>query len=260
MLGWFLGSPNVVERLGAAIRQALDEVYDGQRTGRFDIGQLTKVEKTYIGTKVEIVVQDEFALERGGAHGMDYRIAGEQVDCKWSMSIGKWMIPKEAVGQLCLVVWANDQTSVFSAGLVRATNDVLKTGRNQDGKRYLGEEGLAAIAWLADRSPLPENLLLHISDDDRDAIFSLRSGQSRVDELFRRIQGRLIRREVVLAVARQLDSPKRVRDARLHLAPEGIRILGHEFSDRAEAVKNKLPIPGKGQWVSYRTDNDSSDR
>ena len=260
VLAWFLGSPNVVERFGAAIRQSLDEVYDGQRTGRFDIGQLTKVEKTYIGTKVEIVIQDEFALERGGSHGMDYRIAGIQVDCKWSMSMGKWMIPKEAVGQLCLVVWANDLTSVFSVGLVRATNDVLKTGKNQDGKRYLNAQGLEAIVWLADRSQLPENLLLHISDDDRDAIFSLRSGQSRVDELFRRIQRRIIRREVVLAVARQLDSPKRVRDARLHLAPEGIRILGHEFSDRAEAIKRKLPIPGKGQWVSYQADRVINDR
>ena len=65
---------------------------------------------------------------------MDYLVAGEQVDCKWSMSKGKWMIPKEAVGQLCLVVWGDDQTSTFSVGLVRSSNDRLKTGTNQDGK------------------------------------------------------------------------------------------------------------------------------
>jgi Restriction endonuclease NaeI len=212
---------------------------------------LAKVEKTYIGTKIEIVIQDAFGLERGGAHGMDYLVVGEQVDCKWSMSMGKWMIPKEAVGELCLVVWADDQKSVFSVGLIRASGEVLKTGANQDGKRYLSAEGLDSIVWLADRAALPENLLLHISGEDRTAIFAPKSGQARVDELFRRIQGRIVRREVVLAVARQLDSPKRVRDARLHLGAEGIRILGHEDADRAEAAARGLPMPDKGEWVSY---------
>ncbi len=54
------------ERFGHAIRQSFDEVFDGQRTGRYALAQLSKVEKTYIGTKVEIVVQAEFGLERGG--------------------------------------------------------------------------------------------------------------------------------------------------------------------------------------------------
>ena len=35
---------------GAAVRQAIDEVIDGGRTGRWCIDQLEKVEKTYIGT------------------------------------------------------------------------------------------------------------------------------------------------------------------------------------------------------------------
>jgi hypothetical protein len=221
------------------------------RTGRFEISQLAKVEKTYIGTKVEIVLQDAFKLDRGGPHGMDYLVADEQVDCKWSMSMGKWMFPKEAVGQLCLVVWADDKKSEFSVGLVRASEDKLKKGSNQDGKRYLSPEGLAAIIWLADGAPLPENLLLHISDSDREAIFAPNSGQARVNELFRRVQGKIVRRETVLAVARQLDSPKRVRDARLHLAAEGIQILGHEDGDKVKAAVLGLPVPHKGEWVSF---------
>ena len=36
--------------------------------------------------------------------GYDYLVAGEQVDCKWSMSKGKWMFPKQAVGELCLII------------------------------------------------------------------------------------------------------------------------------------------------------------
>lgn len=210
------------------------------------------MEKTYIGTKVEIVVQDAFGLERGGLHGMDYLVAGEQVDCKWSMTKGTWMFPKEAIGEICLVIWADDKSSVFSVGLVRATADHMKTGANQDGKKTLSKEGLTSIVWLADNESLPENLLLHITREDREAIFAPNSGQSRVNELFRRIQGRLIRREVVLAVARQLDSPKRVRDARLHLAKEGIHILGHEDGDQVQAAELGLPVPHKGEWVSYQ--------
>src|SRR5687767_5744114 len=37
---------------GASIRRALDEVIDGPRTGRWDVSQLEKTEKTYIGTKI----------------------------------------------------------------------------------------------------------------------------------------------------------------------------------------------------------------
>ncbi|MBK8006821.1 MAG: hypothetical protein IPK12_23875 [Gemmatimonadetes bacterium] len=53
--------------LGDIVRQAIDEVVDGPRTGRWDIDQLTKTEKTYIGTKVEIIVRNELDLDAGQA-------------------------------------------------------------------------------------------------------------------------------------------------------------------------------------------------
>ena len=77
-VGWFRAQPQMAERFGAAIRQSFDEVFDGQRTGRYSLAQLSKPEKTYIGTKVEIVIQSEFGLERG--ERMDYLVAGEEVD------------------------------------------------------------------------------------------------------------------------------------------------------------------------------------
>jgi len=39
------------------LRRALDEVIDGPRTGRYSVEQLEKTEKTYIGTKVEILIR-----------------------------------------------------------------------------------------------------------------------------------------------------------------------------------------------------------
>lgn len=217
------------ERFGAAIRQSFDEVFDGQRKGRYRLEQLSKVEKTYIGTKVEIVVQDEFGLQRGTR--LDYLVDDQDIDSKWSMTSGGWMIPTEAVGELCLCLTANDHTSEFQVGIVRADDARLRTGQNKDKKRRLNDDGVLAMTWLANPGALAENLLLHLDEQTRGSILddSL-SGQRRVTELFRRVQRRIVRREVVLTVAKQDDGPKRVRDARKALRPDGVIVLGHQQS------------------------------
>lgn len=235
-------------RFGEVFRQAFDEVLDGQRTGRFDVRGLSKVEKTYIGTKVEIVCQSAFSWPRG--ERMDFRIAGHEVDCKYSKTTGGWMIPTEAVGELCLLLWADDIRSLYSVGLIRPHPELLGSP-NKDGKRQLNPTGRTRVHWLLHEAALPGNLLLHLDPDVRRRILANpRSGQARIDELFRSVTGRTVRREVVLAVGRQDDAPKRVRDARIHLAPEGIVILGHLADDRATARQLRLPEPVKGEWIS----------
>lgn len=248
---WFQAQPDMVQRFAGAIRQSFDEVFDGQRTGRYSLEQLSKVEKTYIGTKVEIVVQAEFGLQRG--RRMDYLVAGEEVDAKWSMKSGGWMIPTEAVGELCLCLTADDAKSIFSVGVVRAEDNGLRASRNQDKKRRLNEGGLAAMHWLEEHGRLAENLLLHLDNATRSAILDYRlSGQRRVNQLFRYVHGRLVRREAVLTVAQQDDGPKRVRDARKHLQPEGIVVLGHQGSHPLIAESLGLVRPPKGSWVAAR--------
>lgn len=250
-VGWFRAQPQMAERFGAAIRQSFDEVFDGQRTGRFSLAQLSKVEKTYIGTKVEIVIQSEFGLERG--ERMDYLVAGEEVDAKWSIKSRGWMIPREAVGELCLCLTADDAHSTFSVGIVRADEGNLGQSANQDRKRQFNDGGMAAMVWLVDLGPLDENLLLHLSEEERSAILDRSlSGQQRVNQLFRVVLGRVIRREVVLTVAQQEDSPKRVRDARRSLHPEGIIVLGHQGSHPGIAEGLGLEAPPKGSWIAAR--------
>ena len=100
VVDWFRLQERMEERCGAAIRRSLYEVLDGQRTGRYRLEELSQVEKTYIGTKVEILVQAGFRLNSGDL--MDYSVAGQEVDAKWSKRFGGWMIPREAVGHLCL--------------------------------------------------------------------------------------------------------------------------------------------------------------
>lgn len=248
---WFRAQPRMAERFGDAIRQSFDEVFDGQRTGRYSLTQLSKVEKTYIGTKVEIVIQSEFGLERG--RRMDYLVAGEEVDAKWSMRSGGWMIPTEAVGEMCLCLTADDTRSTFSVGMVRADEENLRRTANQDRKRQFNDDGMRAMVWLVNPGRLAENLLLHLSEEERSAILDPGlSGQQRVNQLFRSVQGKVVRREVVLTVAQQDDGPKRVRDARKLLQPEGILVLGHQRSHPDIAEGLGLEVPPKGSWIAAR--------
>lgn len=239
------------ERFGSAIRQSLDKVLDGQRTRRYSLTQLSKVEKTYIGTKVENMIQAAFGLQRGNR--MDYLVDDQEVDAKWSIKSRGWMIPTEAVGELCLCMTADDDRSTFSVGIVRADEANLRTSTNKDMKRRFNDDGIAAMAWLANPGRLPENLLLHLSEETRSAILDDDlSGQQRVNQLFRRVHDRVVRREVVLTVAQQDDGPKRVRDTRRALQPEGIVVLGHQGSHPRIAVGLKIDTPPKGSWIATR--------
>lgn len=248
------------ERLGDVLRETYDQLYDGQRTGRYRWAQLRKTEKTHMGTLVEINIHRAF--EFGDGHSMDYEIAGVDVDCKFSQSIGGWEFPPEAYdgGHLCLVVWADDLTSRWEAGLIRVTAHDSQLGApNRDMKRKLLSAGQQRIRWLYGHPSLPENLLLHIDDTTRARIFDpspgrKASGQAKVNMLFRLVQQRLVNRASVVTVAQQKDSLKRARDARLHkhLGKEGIVVLGHQDRDPLLAASLGLPIPKKGEFISAR--------
>ncbi|MEU6445925.1 NaeI family type II restriction endonuclease [Streptomyces sp. NPDC046979] len=240
-------------RFAGAIRRSIDMLLDGQHTGRFRWDQLFKTEKAHLGTLIEINVQREFDFADGAS--MDYSIAGSDVDCKYSQTLGQWMIPPEAHGHLLLVVWASDEQSRWSAGLVRALPERLNNGGNRDAKKTLNTAGRQAVKWLFDGAPLQENMLLRLSEPDIDAIFSHKSGQRRVDELFLRAQGRRVSRTVVATVAMQEDYMKRVRyngGSRSRLQPRGIVILGHYSSHGRIAEALGLPVPGPGESVSAR--------
>ncbi|MFF9555413.1 NaeI family type II restriction endonuclease [Streptomyces albus] len=240
-------------RFAGAIRRSIDMLLDGQHTGRFRWDQLYKTEKAHLGTLIEINVQREFGFADGLT--MDYSIAGTEVDCKYSQALGQWMIPPEAVGHLLLVAWASDEKSRWSVGLVRALPERLNNGGNRDAKKTLNGAGRGAVRWLFREASLQENMLLKLSDADIKAIFSHRSGQRRVDDLFVRALGQRVSRTVVATVAMQEDYMKRVRyngGSRSRLQPRGIVILGHYSSHGRIAEALGLPVPGSGESVSAR--------
>jgi hypothetical protein len=99
---------------------------------------------------------------------------------------------------------------------------------------------------------LPPNVLAHLPEDDVAAIFAPKSGQARVDELFRRVQHTSIDAATVSTVAMQQDSGRRARGARERLRKEGVLVLDATGSNPDLALKLDLPVPGRGEWVSAR--------
>ncbi|MFC4374894.1 NaeI family type II restriction endonuclease [Nocardia halotolerans] len=248
------------ERFGSVVRDTFDQLYDGQRTGRWNFDQLYKTEKTHMGTLVEINLQRTFDFADGDA--TDYRIAGFEVDCKYSMKPGEWTLPPEVIGRIALVVTANDRQSIWAAGLVRVRVEYLRLGRNRDQKSSLLAAARPNISWLWNgTNNLAPNLFLHIDPAVRDRIFAARAprgsrhGQARVNELFRSVQRRIIRRAELATVAQQDDFMKRARNnggARERLRPEGILVLGHHDCDIEVADALGLAIPAAGEFVSVR--------
>lgn len=274
VVDWFDREEDARDRFRWVLRDTLDELMDGQRTGRWAYQHLSKTEKTHLGTAVEVNLTREFAFA-DGTH-LDWKIAGLDVDCKFSKDLGKWEIPMEmylcdAHGELqgkadspALLTWLNDDTGEWAAGLLTITDDrlrwKLKDGRsvrayNRDNKRKLADTAKDEIYWLwgGVQTDLPPNLLRTLSGDERNRIFANTvSGQARVNELFRTVQTTIIGRRTVLTVAQQDDAPKRARDARIHLRDEGIVILGHQKSHGRVAADLRLPEPQRGEWMSLR--------
>lgn len=247
-------------RTARVIRDTLDQLYDGQHTGRWNFDQLHKTEKTHMGTLVEINLHREFRFDDGDA--TDYRIAGVEVDCKYSMYFGGWELPPEAIDHICLVLTADDTASTWRAGLIRIREEYLRGGSNRDAKRQLKAVERARIRWLwPEAGRLAANLFIELDSDVRQRIFDAQArrgshhGQARVNELFRSVHGRLIRRAELATVAQQDDFMKRARGnggARTALQPEGILVLGHQDDDPLVAAALGLPVPMKGEFVAAR--------
>jgi|JI8StandDraft_1071087.scaffolds.fasta_scaffold06854_3 hypothetical protein len=260
------GSAALGHAIGRAIRRSYDQVYDGKQTGRFHWAQLSKTEKTNAGSLVEIWLARELGLSDGS--DLDFRIAGHEVDCKFSQRLGGWMLPPEVLGHIAMLVTADDYLGTWSLGLLRITPDRIHSSTNRDAKATLNASGRADIRWIFKDAQLPPNALLRMSTADAIAVMSKHrqgrsvSGQERLDELFRRAQGLCISRTVIATVAQQEDPMKRVRSnggSRSRLAAEGYLLLGHYRAHRAVARALGVPEPNSGEIVSIRVAPAESD-
>lgn len=284
IVDWFYAQPDARERFRWALRDSVDELMDGQRTGRWCYQHLSKTEKTYLGTAVEVNLTKEFDIASGD--DLDWKVAAADLDCKFSKDLGGWEIPMEMY--LCaahgeqsgnadhpaLLTWFDDDRALWAAGLIRVTDERLRwkhtqdgservRGYNRDNKRRIATAAFGQVFWLWGglQRDLPSNLLLHLPPEARVRILRARSGQQRVNQLFREVTSRIVSRHTVLTVGQQDDAPKRARDAREQLRSEGYVVLGHQEAHPALASLLGLTVPVKGEWISARlTPVDPTDR
>ena len=244
------GQALLEEKLRSFFRSAIDEVIDTARSGRFFFSQLEKTEKTYLGTKFEILLRDWLDVPKGIR--LDLLIGGREVDVKTTTKGSGWMIPPEAVDQFCVLLRVNEEDARCAVGLVRCRPDYLNRGTNRDAKATIQAGARQNIWWLVSDFPYTPNFWSMIPIESRNEIMAEKGGTARLALLFERHQEMAVSRVQIIAVAAQDDAMKRIRrngGARDILAPKGIAILYSE-SDRNLMTALDLKF-GYREFLSY---------
>ena len=244
------GHRMLLEKLRGFFRSAIDEVIDTARSGRFFFDELEKTEKTYLGTKFEILLRDWLQVPRGVR--LDLLIGGREVDVK-STTVGYgWMIPPEAVDQFCILLRVNERDAKCAVGLVRARPDYLSAGNNRDAKKTITASNRVHIWWLVSDFSYTRNFWSVVTPWDRAEIMACGGGTRRLAMLFERYQRLAVSRVQIVAVGAQDDPMRRVRrggGARDILAPRGIAIL-YSGNDRELMLDLGLEF-GDREFMSY---------
>jgi hypothetical protein len=236
------GQQGVEESFPLLLRQAIDEVIDTPRTGRFLIEQTEKTEKTYLGTKVEILLRNWLKFPKGSV--LDMNVGGTECDIKNTMHYN-WTIPRENVGRLAMLVKASEKKGVCSLGVAVMRDGYLNPGKNQDQKRTMSAIGQQNIWWIVDGFPYPVNFWRLMTAAERDALMRAGRGTARLTKLFETIQRRPISRNQVQDLAQQHDYMKRLRangGARDRLRPKKIALLSGAFHQMAIKHFNLGPL------------------
>ena len=245
------------DRLRSFFRSAIDEVIDTARTGRYFFADLEKTEKTYLGTKFEILLRDWLQVPRGVK--LDLRIGDRDVDVKSTTSESGtgWMIPPEAVDEFCILLRVNEALAKCAVGIVKARSAYLRVGQNRDAKTSFSSEGRQNIWWMVSEFNYTPNFWSLIDRDTRNHIMQPKAGTQRLARLFKTCLGIPISRVQVMAVAAQDDFMKRIRrngGARDLLAPEGIAIL---YSEYDRSLMETLGVKaGYREFISVKADTE----
>lgn len=246
------GRDAFIEKLRSFFRSAIDEVIDTARTGRYFLSDLEKTEKTYLGTKFEILLRDWLGVPKGVV--LDLLIGGREVDVKSTTGgASGWMIPPEAIDQLCVLLRVNEQDSTCAVGLVRARPDYLRGGQNRDAKTSFSAAGRDHIWWLVQDFAYTPNFWSLIDRETRAHIMEPKGGAARLARLFAACPELPVSRVVIASIAAQDDFMKRIRrngGARDFLAPQGIAIL---YSETDGALMKQIGLSfGYREFISFR--------
>lgn len=246
------GVDSLTKEFPPMLRECIDDVIQTPRTGRRSYGELEKTEKTYIGTRVEIMLRSHLRLQKGM---LDTVIKGHDVDIKHTMG-SNWMIPREAFDHPCILVAADEEKSLCYLGIFVAKQAYLTRGANRDAKKTVSADGFRHIYWLLNATHYPPNFWRLVPNSTIELIFGGTSGNMRVLTLFQELQDVVITREVIDSVAKQKDFTRRLRKdsgkgTRDKLAAQNILILSGAYdSPLIDALG--LPECGRSEFISHR--------
>jgi hypothetical protein len=236
------GPDQLDQKFPVLFRTAIDEVIDTARSNRFVLADLEKTEKTYLGTKMEILVRNLLKFPKGQI--LDLSVDGIEVDIKNTMG-RNWTIPLECQGHIALLLRSDEVRAVCDVGLVRVRPDYLNPGQNRDQKRTLSAQSLGNIWWLIKAAPYPRNFWQALDLADREAILRVGSASRRIAALFSKLPGRPIHRLQIEGLAQQRDYMKRIRangGARDLLRPLGMAILSGLYDHAAIEALGLGPV------------------
>ena len=238
------------EEFPKMIRKALDEVIDTPRTGRLTLDQIEKTEKTYIGTKIEILFRNMIGFPKGI---LDLNIDGVDVDIKNTVG-SNWTLPPEVFNKPCVLISSNEASALCSLGLVIVRPEYLSAGANRDQKKTITKANFKHIRWLLKDCPYPKNFWRDVDPERVKRIFKPKGGTERLVQMFKEMQGIPIHRSIVLGIAQQDDPMKRLRKnggARDLLSSDNIVILSGKYN--RDLIKQlKLPPCAGNEFISYQ--------
>jgi hypothetical protein len=238
--------------LPTLIADAMEFVIDPIRTARTTIADLDKVEKTFVGLKIEHFFRDFLDLPIGIR---DLRIDGVDLDIKNTVG-ATWMIPQETYRheEPCLLIASASGGNSCSLGLMLA-RDAYLTKPNRDKKRGVSKGGRNNILWMVERQPLPKSRWGGLDMERFRELRKLKGGARRAAQFFRENIGRLVHRSVLHALLfDQKDYMKRLREnggARDLLLADSIALLSDTF-DSGEMIARGVAPPGPGYWIAMK--------
>lgn len=261
VLTWFNERP-VGPLYTEAIRNSIDYVLDGGRTGRFDLqsSDVHPGERASVGAKLEYEVLRVFNLPK--VRPLDTLVAGAPIDIKATVG-DNWAIPSEAHCQLCICTQIQLKKNRHRSWLVRTHRSWLYRGNgNKDGKRGLAVD--ARSNWsvpLYDWEDLPINPLRYLTEEQASLVLADKPGQvRRLLMMFRFLEGRIIPRNVILTVGAGKDDPmRRARQARDAAAKVGLTLLCGDWVESREQAAARGIALRDGEWIALRNESWTAD-
>lgn len=248
------GRENFIAKTPEIIQNAIDFVVDPVRTARTKISELDKVEKTFVGLKVEHFFRDFIDVPKGIR---DLSIDGIDVDIKNTIS-STWTIPPETYlnEEPLLLFMISDTLGHCSVGLIVAKDAYLNPGLNRDRKRSVSADAKSNVYWLVEKEPLPDSRWAGIDMRRfRELRTSIRSGTERVSQFFRENLDHPVHREIIQSLLHdQRDYMKRLRGnggARDVLKDEGIALLSGAYHNKIIQGFGLAPIR-PDQHIAHR--------